>query len=362
MGLRIQLIVVFAVCLAMWFPLSTANAQSRFILHNAGELIHTGSNFTVHLLDRGAYDDDEHCGRSQTLSLSVIFDVANDTELTKQYLGAALPEPLLKRLAAQYCPDAVSVGAAIYFKDRVIMRDGSIGEAAEVRANSGERAFSSFHHMFGSPYSPSVSQTRMFEGAAWNNVLAFNNRGMKTQAEISIAEQKAAERRQFLAAAEARKSERNAWFQSNKALYNWPLGDGWGFDVYMASEPSKPAPSPRPLEEGQKFPYRSSVLLAYVERANTKCGSRSPNGTENVSITLTNRQTGRVEGRETIAVDRSLVDLYSGAKNSEGAYDVYSLSAIRRLQSDLEPLFSQWSCEGPEFSRFIRGLSNYRRD
>lgn len=374
--IRMRLYVVaIIICSAATFAMPSIALSSRVTnpllippLHYAGDPLYRGENFTLYALDRGTWRTGEHCagGRYPLFIVSVVFDVPDDFVLSEDYLAATLNEPLLRQLAAQHCPAATMVSTAHYFKGRVIGKKGQISDAATAASegNGYEKAISRMSLEFGSKSGPRLSNdVRGLRGNySWNDVLAFNTRGLRTEREVDLHQQQRLARQQVIAAEQAKSQARTAWFTAQKAATGWRGRDNWIFEVYLRGHHGIPAAPPRGKAdcEAQKYPAgKGDILLAYVEAAHKTCATVSPNGTQPVGFTLTDKQTGLVEKRGTVNVDRRLKEAYTGAKLYQGAYTLLRLNEIARLQRDLEGLFTVWSCDGPEFGRFIEGILKF---
>lgn len=361
MHFRLGAMGILFTLVALVFGEMPAVSQGQRIplpLHHAGKQIYQGDQFTIYLLDRGPWNDDEHCSRSGSFDLSVVFDVADDFPLDDAYLTSTLNEGLLRQLANQYCPEARFALTAHYFKDRVIGKNGRISDAATVTYEGYERAFTRMTVNFVLDAEPSMTNVLRIRGRTWNDVIAFNERGLKTLDEVEYQNRSKAQRDLAVAMDNDRRVARQDWFKAQKAATGWPGKDDWAFEVYVRGRGGVPAAPARDVadRQAQKYPHRSSILLAYVEKAHKTCGTVSPNGTRPITFSLTNKQTGLLENRDTVQVDRRLEEAYSNAKLAEGAYTVFSLNTVAGLQGDMAPMFSIWSCNGPEFQMFITGI------
>lgn len=332
--------------------------------HHAGEIVDRGANFTIHKQSIMPIRPNEYCsgGRYPTLSLKVVFDVPDDFELTEAYLETYLPYERLRTIADKICPDATIITTSHYFKDRFLDHNKRISDYRTVSTTRREMPFSSLNYSQDAGNTPQYTNRLRLKGRSWNAVEAYDNAGGKTEDQVGFAQQQAADRAALQAKSDAIAKVRRDYFEARKAELNWPSGDNWMFDAYMAGRQSGPPPPPRSPEWHQKlkfdYPTRDGMLLAYVERAQKTCGAASPNGTVMIGFTLTDSSSGQQMDSQSFPVDVQLRDAYEAAKLSTGAYNAISLSLIKAYQDDLEPLFARWQCDGPEFDRFIDGILN----
>lgn len=356
--------------LVIWLALSLggpqfarpAMAQSAYSPpHKAGEVVHQGPNFTIHTLSIVPIRPNEYCGggRYPALNLQVVFDVDDDFQLDETFLETALPYALVRGIADEICPDAVIITTSHFFKDRFIGPYKEISDRETVSRSRSEMAFSTLNYAADQGNQPVYSNRLRIDGRSWNDVVAFNAAGQKTEDQIAFERAREKERQTYQAQSDAIGRVRDDYFTAKKAALKWPAGDTWMFDVYVRGGTGEPVPPARsPEQEGALglYPSRDGMLLAYVEEAQRQCGAVSPNGTAEIGFTLTDQQSGAVTASESYPVDVKLYEAYRAAKLSTGAYNIFSLSNIKRYQGDLKRLFGLWPCDGPQFGRFIDGI------
>lgn len=340
----------------------TAQAQIQrpdIPLHRAGELYHSGEDFDLFGRDFGSFVSGEHCEpRNGTFWLSAVFDVADDFQLDRAYLESVLPLDLLNALAAQHCPAATKASVSVFLTDRYIGKRGAITDAPTIRQSGGEtHLVSQIISLDGTGFD-SFNDDLGLVDVSWNGVLAFNDRGLRSQAHADAETQ-----RQNLIAAQQRQdanlsAARNAWFEEQKTAYNWRGKDDWVFDTYRQGRGGIPAPPAlsRSQREAWQEPREDQIVLAFVERAHRQCGRVSPNGTVPLEGTVIDQSSGAIVNQETIYVDRRMEDLYLRKKNAFGTYTPLTLLGVNLVRNELDPIFDVWACDSAEFDHFITGI------
>ncbi len=350
--------------------------EGPFILHRAYKSIYKGDNYEIfhpnYVWDR----IDPLCSRSLSFRISVVFDVPPDLQLDEEYLTRTLfREGPLPDLAIDSCPNATSIFAQIYFKDKPLGRNFEITSPTQIKQQGREKEFAIIsmqlrgvdNQLLGErsyEYMNYSNKMRLKESVSYNDVIVYNENGLRTPEQIAAEEDR---KRQQQASRQREINDsaaRNAWFAKEKAASNWPGADDWMMDIYMMGGRSTAAAPPRSVEQNRAMTWPVNswfAIAAYVELSHKRCGATTPNGASEVTITRED-QYGVQTDSVTIHADSSLAGPYVAFRNNNGGYNALNVIGLNRIQKGYEPMFSRWSCGGAEHARFIRGLAKWDRE
>lgn len=340
-------------------------AKGPYLLHKAGLRIHSQPEFDIHFRATEWQEASERkCGSSSDPTrLVAVHNVGDNFPITEAYIQKMLYNGLIDQLVSNHCPNTTSINVDHYFSGHPIDRDEKeLSEAEAVQTLLQQEVLTSWSRINRPGDVSFHGLLRDIRGYSYSDIARYVLNGQQADWQLQLAEEKSNDAEAARLARDARIAARQEWFVKEKPASNWPLGDNRLFDVYVlggASTVPPPHPHERMSEEYNKYGSlrieNRFLVLAYVETASNICGANTPNGATAFELS-SQRGDGPISTAK-VTVDLALANKYEATKRLMGiSYRILDLHEVKKESSELQPLFDEWQCGGPEWARFIRGI------